>query len=121
MTIEVYLENFTPEVQAMARSARQLILSVMPNPVEQIDEPAKMLAYGTDATYGGLIYVIMLLKDSVNLGFAKGAHLPDPKGLLRGTGKNARHIKFKTLDAIDNPDVCTLVEAALDYHQSRES
>jgi hypothetical protein len=105
----------------MALAARKLILSVLPDVVEQIDNPAKLLGYGTDTTYVGTIYVIMLLKDSINLGFAKGAHLPDPSGLLRGTGKHARHIKFRTVEAIQNPDVRTLVEAALDYHRQHKS
>jgi hypothetical protein len=30
----------------------------------------------------------------VNVGFFFGAHLPDPAGLLEGTGKRMRHVKL---------------------------
>jgi hypothetical protein len=111
--LDDFLSTFTPPVREIALKTRDLVLSVMPDAVEQIDLPAKLLGYGTDTTYAGTVCVIMLLKDSVNLGFARGTSLPDPSGLLKGTGKRARHIKFKSPDEIDNPAVRTLLEAAV--------
>jgi hypothetical protein len=37
----------------------------------------------------------------VNLGFFHGAALPDPAGLLQGTGKYMRHVKIKPALALD--------------------
>lgn len=111
-TVEEILASYSPNVREMALKTRELVLSIMPDLVEQVDVPGKLLGYGWDTTYAGTVCVIMPLKDSVNLGFAKGASLPDPEKMLEGTGKRARHIKFKTLDAIDHPAVRALLEAA---------
>ena len=37
----------------------------------------------------------------VNIGFFRGAELPDPAGLLEGTGKHMRHVKFRPAGDID--------------------
>ncbi|HEX2907014.1 MAG TPA: DUF1801 domain-containing protein [Phototrophicaceae bacterium] len=112
LSVESFLATYSPEVRAMAEKARALVLDVLPDALEMVDEPAKMIGYGTSQTYTGLICTVMPYKDSVNLGFARGAELPDPAGLLQGTGKKARHVKFKQLEDIDNPAVRDLLEAA---------
>jgi hypothetical protein len=112
-TLDEFLAPYTPPVREMALKARDLVLSLFPDAVEQIDVPGKLLGYGWDTTYAGTVCVIMPLKDSLNLGFARGTSLPDPDGLLAGTGKRARHVKFKTLEEIDHPGVRALLEAAV--------
>jgi hypothetical protein len=111
--VEEFLASYSPNVREMALKTRALVMSIMPDMVEQIDVPGKLLGYGWDTTYAGTVCVIMPLKDSVNLGFARGTSLPDPEKMLVGTGKRARHIKFKSADEIDHPAVRALLEAAL--------
>lgn len=48
----------------------------------------------------------------VNVGFFHGASLPDPAGLLQGTGKNMRHVKLKAGTATDAVSIGELIEAA---------
>lgn len=48
----------------------------------------------------------------VNLGFFYGAYLPDPSGLLEGTGKHMRHIKLRPDTAIDEKEVLNLIALA---------
>lgn len=112
-TVDEFLESYSPAVRAMALKARALVRSAAPDLIEQVDVPGKLIGYGWDTTYAGTVCVIMPLKDSLNLGFARGTSLPDPAGLLQGTGKKARHVKFKTLAGIDNPAVWTLLDEAL--------
>jgi hypothetical protein len=112
MTFEAFISTYTPPVQALASKTRDLVRSVMPDAVEQVDVPGKLIGYGIDATYAGTVCVIMPYKDSLNLGFARGTDLPDLAGLLTGTGKRARHIKLKTPEAVENPAVRALLEAA---------
>ena len=111
--VDEFLESYSPAVREMALKARALVRSVAPDLIEQIDVPGKLLGYGWDTTYAGTVCVIMPLKDSLNLGFARGTSLPDPDKLLQGTGKRARHIKFKKASEIDNPAVQALLEAAI--------
>lgn len=50
----------------------------------------------------------------VNLGFLQGAALPDPGGLLEGTGKALRHVKLKMPEEALAPAVRALLIAARD-------
>lgn len=112
-TLDEFLASYSQPVREMALKTRALIVSVAPELVEQIDIPGKLIGYGWDTTYKDTVCVIMPLKDSVNFGFARGASLPDPNGLLAGTGIRARHVKFKSAAAIDDPAVRDLLEAAV--------
>jgi hypothetical protein len=107
-----FMAVYSPEVRALAEKARRLILSVMPSAIEQVDPPSKIIAYGFDRTYAGLVCAIAPHTAHVNLMFSRGAVLPDPAGLLEGTGKRARHVKLKTLADLDNPAVRAFLETA---------
>jgi hypothetical protein len=48
----------------------------------------------------------------VNVGFFQGASLPDPTGLLQGTGKFMRHVKLRPGTPIDTASLRKLIEAA---------
>ena len=47
-----------------------------------------------------------------NVGFFLGAELPDPQGLLEGTGRFMRHVKLRPGRAMDEPALEALVGAA---------
>ena len=48
----------------------------------------------------------------VNVGFFRGAELPDPHGLLEGTGKFMRHVKLRTDGDVNTAALTDLVETA---------
>ena len=48
----------------------------------------------------------------VNVGFFHGASLPDPAGVLEGSGKYMRHVKLKPGVARDSAALRTLIEEA---------
>lgn len=50
----------------------------------------------------------------VNIGFFRGAELPDPHGLLEGAGKYMRHVKLRPERDVDAPALRILTKAA--YH-----
>ncbi len=111
--INAFLSAFTPPVQALALAARRLVLDLAPAAIEQIDLPARLLAYGFERTYKDTLCVIMPLKAGVNLGFPRGAELPDPTGLLTGTGKLARHVRLSEPGELANPALRLLLELAI--------
>ena len=49
----------------------------------------------------------------VNLGFYHGAMLPDPDGLLEGTGKRLRHVKIGDVATASSPAVARLLRRAI--------
>ena len=48
----------------------------------------------------------------VNVGFFRGAEIPDPDGLLEGTGKFMRHVKLKPERDVDDAALRKLIETA---------
>lgn len=48
----------------------------------------------------------------VNLGFFYGAYLPDPAGLLEGTGKHMRHIQLRPGTTYEEKEMLRLIELA---------
>jgi hypothetical protein len=42
-----------------------------------------------------------------------GAELPDPAGLLEGTGKKLRHAKVRSVEDAERPEIRALIERAL--------
>src|SRR5438552_12353474 len=95
--------HYSPMVQALVLKLRALIREVMPEAIEQLDPPAHLIGYGLDRTYKGLICGITLYKAHINLMFARGTDLPDPEGLLVGTGKRARHVTIQQAADLENP------------------
>ncbi len=112
--LEDFISAFSPEVRNLALALRDLILEIEPKAQEQIDAPAHLLGYGYAETYAHIICVIILYGDYVNLGFPRGVDLPDPEGLLQGTGQKARHVKIIELAQVDAPEIAALVQAAVD-------
>lgn len=55
---------------------------------------------------------INVLKSHVNVGFFRGAVLPDPACLLEGTGKYMRHVKLRPGNEIDGDSLSELIGAA---------
>lgn len=53
----------------------------------------------------------------VNVGFFNGANLPDPAGLLEGTGKRMRHVKLRPQTPVDAPALREMIVAA--YEDAR--
>ena len=115
--LEPFLASYSPVIQQLALKLRALIRAVMPEAIEQLDPPAHLIGYGLDRTYKGLICGITLHTAHINLMFARGTELPDPAGLLIGTGKRARHVTIQQAADLENPAIETLLRAALRQHQ----
>lgn len=61
----------------------------------------------------GLFCYLHSTKHHATLGFAQGASLDDPRGLLKGTGKAMRHIKLATRDDLDAAAIKALLKQAV--------
>ena len=53
-----------------------------------------------------------VFKGHVNVGFFRGADLPDPHGLLAGNGRFMRHVKLRPDRAIDEAALAMLIDLA---------
>jgi hypothetical protein len=114
MTIEDFLKAYDPKVQDVCLELRKIALELLPETEEILFEGWKNFSYGTGESRADkdLIIYIAPFKDSVNLGFYRGANLPDKKKLLKGTGKLLRHIKLKSMADCDTDDIKKLITEA---------
>jgi hypothetical protein len=104
------LEGNTPDVKEIGRRVRALVLERMPDAVEWIDTGNGLGAYGTERKMSAIAFAIIPHKAHVNLQFADGADLEDPDGLVEGTGKRIRHVKFRSLEDVQRPAARRLVD-----------
>jgi len=61
-----------------------------------------------DAPFG----YVSVFRAHANVGFFQGADLPDPMGLLVGSGKSMRHVKVKPEADLDSGALAALVDSA---------
>lgn len=118
-TYEDALSGLSDQVKEIAGRLRALISDVYPEVIEVPWPKQKIIGYGVGPKKMSEHFCyIGAFKAHVNLGFYYGAVLPDPEGLMEGTGINLRHIKFKSLEAADQPAVRDLLEAALEQRNT---
>jgi hypothetical protein len=118
--LAVLLEGRSFEVGTVLRRARALVLDVIPDATEQVDLPDHLVAFGVGADgvirLRDLLIALVAHTAYVNVQFADGAMLPDPAGLLEGTGKRARHVKCRTVADVERPAVRALIQAEAALH-----
>ena len=112
MTPEEFLSKHAPEVQALAQRTREIIRAIDAKVVETVNPGRGNLAYGSGAKIGEWYCYIAPFKSYMNLGFLRGTELPDPEGLLEGTGKLLRHVKIRRIEDLERPAVRALLDAA---------
>jgi hypothetical protein len=100
-------------VRDIALAARRLVARSVPKAVESVDRSARLIGYGYGPGYKDAICTLILSKGGVKLGIVRGAELPDPAGLLEGSGKVHRHVPLRDVDDISNPGVRELLEASV--------
>jgi hypothetical protein len=111
--VDTFLKGYSPQVREIAVKAREVILSVLPGVSEKVYPGWKVIQYAAGTNREDVFAVISPQKERVNLGLANGAGLPDPEGLLEGTGVGIRHVKLTSPEAASAPAVRTLVQGAL--------
>src|SRR4051812_31911259 len=93
------LAPFEPEIRELALAVRERVRPRVPEAVEIVYDAYNAVSIGytfTGRTSDHFCHIAVYPKH-VNLGFPMGTALPDPGGLLRGTGKACRHVRLQSL------------------------
>ena len=106
--IDGFLTSYDPAVGELAQELRRLVGRLVPEAEEKLHRPWKVIAYGR----GRKFCAIAPHKSWVNLQFHGGAGLPDPDGLLTGTGKSMRHVKVASSRDLKRKALAKLIRAA---------
>ena len=116
--LERLLSDHPPELQAIEQALRRLIRSDAPAAQERVDFGNKLIAFGWTMGMRDLLFALICHKSWVNLQLADGADLPDPSGIVEGTGKKIRHVKVRSLDDAASPALEALIRAQVSLRPS---
>jgi len=111
-----FMARFTPEVEALAQAALTKMRARLPNAIQMVYDNYNFLVIGFSPTErpSEAIFSIAIGARRVSLCFLQAAaRLPDPEKLLRGSGKQARHIRLESAAELDRPAVQALMSQAL--------
>ncbi len=108
-TVEEYLSNLPPDLQAITRELCTVATQNMPAAHEFIYHDA--VGYSVSESPFDRICYMAPQKGYVNFGFFFGAELPDPKQLLNGEEKRMRHVKIRGVEDAKIPALGKLIAA----------
>ena len=110
-----FIDRFDPKYQKLIRSIRAAVRKRFPTANELAYDYSNSVVISYSPTDHGIdgIVAISARATGVALYFNQGPHLPDPKKLLRGLGKQTRFIQVEAAGQLANPDVKAMIAAAI--------
>src|SRR5262245_11802183 len=91
-----HLSAYDLKVGELALGLREIILKEAPAACETVFKSyALAIWYSFTGRMSDSLCYIGVSSNHVNLGFLRGSELPDPNGVLEGSGKQMRHIKIR--------------------------
>ncbi|MCL4393879.1 MAG: DUF1801 domain-containing protein [Chloroflexi bacterium] len=105
--------KYSPQVRALTIKTRAFVLAILPSAVEKTYFGWSNSWYGNTDKSSDAIFSISPQKEYVSLHFMRGTELPDPDGLLQGTGKKLRHVKIKSAAELKRPSLRKLARVAV--------
>jgi len=106
-SIEVWMREHSGDLGVIARRWFEVMRTCGDDVRELLHDGHPTACIG-DAAFG----YVNAFRDHVNVGFFRGAELPDTNGLLEGTGKFMRHAKLRPGQSIDGAALRKLVHIA---------
>lgn len=117
--IDKLLSAYSETVFTHAQYLRHIILKNLPGIEEQVDFPAKIIGYSFGKRYMDTVCVLIPSKKGLKLGFNQGVELPDPKSVLKGSGKISRYLEINKAEDINVKILTTLLKEALKLYEIR--
>ncbi len=97
-----------PEHREIVAALRRLMREAAPAATE-------VISYGIPAWRArSIVAVISPTKTDITFAFSRGAEFHDDYGLLRGVGKVSKHVKLKSLDALNEEALRSYIRQALE-------
>ena len=110
-----FIDKFEPKNATLIRRCREVLRAQLPTADELVYDNYNFFVIGYCATprASDCIVSIAASANGVGLSFYNGATLPDPDGLLQGSGKQNRFIRVPSVALLKSPGVQTLIRAAV--------
>ena len=102
----MYVKDENPSLRAVVAGLKKVVKELVPGTKETVN------AWGVPTFVAQNPFAFYMVgKKHVTFGFPFATSLPDPEGLLEGTGKNMRHVKLRTSEDLDKKGLRELIVA----------
>jgi hypothetical protein len=111
-----YLAAYSPHISDLTLALREVVLEEAPEAIESIFKGYAVsigFSFTGKPLKDGFCHVVTY-STHVNLGFNRGALLPDSNGLLAGKGKLIRHITIHNQNELEHPAIRRYLQAAIE-------
>jgi hypothetical protein len=110
-----FIAKFSPKDQQLIRAVRRAMRQRLPAANELVYDNYNFFVIGYSATErpSDAIFSIAARANGVGLCFMHGARLPDPAGILQGSGNQTRFIRVESAGVLARPEVEALIAAAI--------
>ena len=113
--LDGFIDRYTTQVAADARQALAFMTARLPTTTRLVYDNynALVVTFGTSDRAGDIILSLALYPRYVTLFFLNGVELPDPNGILEGSGSTIRGVKLRPISRVETPEVGALIDAAV--------
>lgn len=113
--IAAFIAKFDPTVARLIRATRAAVRKRFPTAIELVYDNYNFLVFGYCSTEraSDCVVSVAAAANGVGLCFIHGASLPDPKGILLGSGKQTRFVRLPSAATLREPAVEALIRAAI--------
>lgn len=110
-----FIERYSPEVAMDGRHALAFLTARLPTAIRLVYDNynALVIGFGASTKVSDIVLSIAFYPRYVTLFFLKGVELPDPAGLLEGSGSSVRGVRLQPISRIESREVGALIDAAL--------
>jgi hypothetical protein len=114
LQLDAFLDKYSPTIATLARACLDKMRARLPGTVQLVYDNynALVIGFGPSERASEAVFSIALYPRWVTLFFLQGAGLPDPKHLLKGSGKVVRHVVLASAADLDQPAVQGLMATA---------
>jgi hypothetical protein len=113
--VDLYQSELPPTQREIVKAVRALMARRYPELTESLKWHVPTYSLNSKNLLG-----LQDFKNHVNLNFFKGSRLHDPKGVLKGTGKQVRHVTFRAVDQIDRATLKALIDQTIANERGRQ-
>lgn len=110
-----FIAKFDPAIAKVIRGARRALRKRVPTAIEIVYDNYNffVIGYCTTERPSDCMFSIAAAANGVGLSFYHGSTLPDPDGLLIGSGKQNRFIRLPSASVLESAPVERLLSAAI--------
>ena len=112
--LDSFLAKFEPTLSKLIRECRSVMRKRFPTANELVYDNYNFFVIGYCTTERPSDCVVSLAANSKGLGlnFLNGATLPDPHGILQGSGNQNRFVRLADAGSLGNAEILELLDAA---------